>query len=113
MGSTLSAPWAYLQKHGWPWMGIPASLEIFRSWSVKLLQRNAVNEQLNRGLAPALPTRPNSLEQVLPTLFLWGEAGHGPDLDLDAGVELLPSHVPHALVGRGHGFVLRRESLRS
>uniref|UniRef100_A0A0E9TLL6 Uncharacterized protein n=1 Tax=Anguilla anguilla TaxID=7936 RepID=A0A0E9TLL6_ANGAN len=34
MGSTLSAPCAYLQKHGWPWMGIPASLEIFRSWSV-------------------------------------------------------------------------------
>ena len=55
----------------------------------------------------------NSLEQVLSTLFLWGEAGHSPDLDLDAGIELLPSHVPHALVGRGHGFVLRRESLLS
>lgn len=37
MGSTLSAPWAYLQKQGWPWMGIPASLEIFLSWSVKAL----------------------------------------------------------------------------
>lgn len=38
MGSTLSAPCAYLQKHGWPWMGIPASLEILRSWSVKPLE---------------------------------------------------------------------------
>ena len=38
MGSTLSAPCAYLQKQGWPWMGIPASLEIFRSWSVKPLE---------------------------------------------------------------------------
>ena len=37
MGSTLSAPWAYLQKQGWPWIGIPASLEILRSWSVKFL----------------------------------------------------------------------------
>lgn len=35
MGSTLSAPWAYLQKHGWPWMGMPASREIFLSCSVK------------------------------------------------------------------------------
>ena len=55
----------------------------------------------------------DSLEQVLPTLFLWGEASHGPDLDLDASVELLPSHVPHALVRRGHRFILRRESLLS
>lgn len=38
IGSTLSAPWAYLQKHGWPWIGIPASFEILRSWSVKPLQ---------------------------------------------------------------------------
>lgn len=38
MGSTLSAPWAYLQKHGWPWIGIPASLEIFLSCSVKDLK---------------------------------------------------------------------------
>ena len=38
MGSTLSAPWAYLQKHGWPWMGMPASLEIFLSCSVKDLE---------------------------------------------------------------------------
>ena len=37
MGSTLSAPWAYLQKQGWPWIGIPASFEILRSWSVKFL----------------------------------------------------------------------------
>ena len=35
IGSTLSAPWAYLQKQGWPWMGMPASLEIFLSCSVK------------------------------------------------------------------------------
>ena len=55
----------------------------------------------------------DSLEQVLSALFLWGEAGHGPHLDLDPGVELLPPHVPHALVGRGHGLILRRESLRS
>lgn len=57
--------------------------------------------------------RHDSLEQVLPTLFLRSEAGHSPDLDLYASVELLPSHVPHALVGRGHGFVLRRETLLS
>lgn len=41
MGSTLSAPCAYLQKHGWPWMGIPASLEIFLSCSVKDLRESA------------------------------------------------------------------------
>lgn len=38
MGSTLSAPCAYLQKHGCPWIGIPASLEIFLSCSVKDLK---------------------------------------------------------------------------
>ncbi len=32
------------------------------------------------------------------------EAGDGPDLDLDAGVELLAAHVPHALVGQ-HGHL--------
>ena len=53
----------------------------------------------------------DSLEQVLPTLFLRREAGHRPHFDLDAGIELLPSHVPHALVGRGHRLILRRESL--
>lgn len=42
MGSTLSAPWAYLQKQGWPWIGIPASLEILRSWSVKLLKHRRI-----------------------------------------------------------------------
>lgn len=41
MGSTLSAPCAYLQKHGWPWIGMPASLEIFLSCSVKDLQEKA------------------------------------------------------------------------
>ena len=45
MGSTLSAPWAYLQKQGWPWMGIPASLEIFLSWSVKLLSEGRTANQ--------------------------------------------------------------------
>lgn len=43
MGSTLSAPWAYLQKHGWPWIGIPASLEIFLSCSVKDLRCTSVH----------------------------------------------------------------------
>lgn len=55
----------------------------------------------------------NSLEQILPTLLLRREAGHGPHFDLDAGVELLASHVPHTLVGCGHRFVLRRETLLS
>lgn len=53
------------------------------------------------------------LEQVLATLFLWSEAGHSPDLDLYAGVELLAPHVPHALIGRRHCFILRREPLHS
>lgn len=55
----------------------------------------------------------DSLEQVLATLFLRSEAGHGPDLDLYAGVELLPSHVPHTLIGRSYSFILRRETLLS
>lgn len=59
MGSTLSAPWAYLQKHGWPWIGIPASLEIFLSCSVKDLE-----ERVRR--ASSLPcagvqTQPNAV----------------------------------------------------
>jgi hypothetical protein len=32
---------------------------------------------------------------------LSGEAGDGPDADLDAGVELFAAHVPDALVRRG------------
>lgn len=43
MGSTLSAPCAYLQKHGWPWIGMPASLEIFLSCSVKDLRWTSVH----------------------------------------------------------------------
>lgn len=39
MGSTWSGPVAYLQKHGCPRMGIPASLEILCSCWVKFLQR--------------------------------------------------------------------------
>lgn len=45
MGSTLSAPCAYLQKHGWPWIGIPASLEIFLSCSVKDLEEEVRRSQ--------------------------------------------------------------------
>ena len=37
MGSTWSAPTAYLQKHGCHLIGMPASLEIFCSWMVKFL----------------------------------------------------------------------------
>lgn len=39
MGSTWSGPVAYLQKQGWPRMGIPASFEILCSCWVKFLQR--------------------------------------------------------------------------
>lgn len=52
------------------------------------------------------PPHRHSLEQVLPALFLRGKAGHGPHLDFDAGIELLPPHVPHALVGRSHCLIL-------
>ena len=40
MGSTWSAPVAYLQKQGWPIIGIPASFEILCSWDVKFLKKN-------------------------------------------------------------------------
>lgn len=56
MGSTLSAPWAYLQKHGWPWIGIPASLEIFLSCSVKDLEEKMCHvrhlEEAEQAAAP-------------------------------------------------------------
>lgn len=58
MGSTLSAPWAYLQKHGWPWMGIPASLEIFLSCSVKDLEEGARQARHPVCWSPD-PTQPN------------------------------------------------------
>lgn len=49
MGSTLSAPCAYLQKHGWPWMGIPASREIFLSCSVKDLEEQVRDPECTAG----------------------------------------------------------------
>lgn len=48
----------------------------------------------------------NLLEEQFGALPLGGEAGDGPHLDLDAGVELLVPHVPHALDGRGYRLVL-------
>lgn len=47
------------------------------------------------------------LQHLLSTLLLRGKAGNGPDFDLNAVVELLPSHVPHALVGSCNGPVLQ------
>ena len=41
MGSTWSGPVAYLQKHGWPNIGMPASDEIFCSCTVKFLKYRA------------------------------------------------------------------------
>ena len=38
MGSTWSGPVAYLQKHGWPMIGIPASLEMRCNCCVKFLK---------------------------------------------------------------------------
>lgn len=43
-------------------------------------------------------------------LALGCEAGDGPHLDLDAGVELLVSHVPHTLDRGGNRFVLQIQS---
>lgn len=50
---------------------------------------------------------PSLLQHLLSTLLLWGKASNGPDFDLNAVVELLPSHVPHALVGSCNGPVLQ------
>lgn len=47
------------------------------------------------------------LQHLLSTLLLRGKAGNRPDFDLNAVVELLPSHVPHALVGSCNGPVLQ------
>lgn len=51
--------------------------------------------------------KPHLLEQELRTLPLWSKAGDGPNFDLDAGVELLVPHVPHALDRCGYCFVLQ------
>lgn len=47
------------------------------------------------------------LQHLFSTLLLRGEASNRPDFDLNAVVELLPSHVPHALVGSCNGSVLQ------
>ena len=47
------------------------------------------------------------LQHLLSTLLLRGKASNRPDFDLNAVVELLPSHVPHALVGSCNGPVLQ------
>lgn len=62
MGSTLSAPCAYLQKHGWPWIGMPASLEIFLSCSVKDLQEKAQFTTVHWGMVEN-SGRPEALTQ--------------------------------------------------
>lgn len=56
-----------------------------------------------------LPTAtPSSLLQHLfSTLLLRGKACDGPHFDLNAVVELLPAHIPHALVGSGDRPVLQ------
>lgn len=46
MGSTWSGPVAYLQKQGWPRMGIPASFEILCSCWVKFLQRKITDIEI-------------------------------------------------------------------
>lgn len=43
-------------------------------------------------------------EIVLLDVLLLREARDRPDLHLDAGVELLAAHVPHALVGQRRGL---------
>lgn len=136
MGSTLSAPWAYLQKHGWPWMGIPASLEILRNWSVKPLHKELgkenktiiTNNKLYKSVHVLIWASINKndlhnakyyiiynlktlwviLEDFFPTLPLCGKAGNGPHLDLHPSVELFPPHVPHPVARCGHGAVLKQ-----
>ncbi len=46
------------------------------------------------------------LEDLFSALSLCGEAGDGPHLDLHAGVELFPSHVPNSMTGCGYSAVL-------
>ena len=48
----------------------------------------------------SLQLRGEGTQVVLLDVLLLGEAGDGPDLHVDAGVELLAAHVPHALVGQ-------------
>ena len=60
-------------------------------------------------MAPPGPrARPAALLEVhLRALALGGEAGDGPHLDLNARVELLVPHVPHALDWGGNRLILQ------
>ena len=51
-------------------------------------------------VADALQLLSEVAQRLLVASALLGEAGDGPQLDLDAGVELLAAHVPDALVGQ-------------
>lgn len=44
---------------------------------------------------------------ILPHAPLGGEACYGPHTDLDPKIELLPSHIPHALVRQGLSLRLK------
>ena len=46
---------------------------------------------------PSIKNPKDLLECFLFALMLLSEAGNGPCMDLDPGVKLLPSHVPHTL----------------
>lgn len=50
------------------------------------------------------------LQHFFSALFLRGEAGNCPHFDLNAVIKLLPSHVPHSLVGRRYGTVLPKKT---
>lgn len=81
MGSTLSAPWAYLQKHGCPWIGIPASLDILRSWSVKFLHQDRKHKSIPEQILPptytvAAGTLQHRVEkEPIPFPLLWLTCG--------------------------------------
>lgn len=67
---------------------------------------------LHASTAPPASSHPHGLpisllQHLFSTLLLRGKASNRPDFDLNAVVELLPSHVPHALVGSCNGSVLQ------
>lgn len=67
---------------------------------------------LHANTAPSASSHPHGLpvsllQHLFSTLLLRGKASNRPDFDLNAVVELLPSHVPHALVGSCNGSVLQ------
>lgn len=70
--------------------------------------RDNVNYSTNRHI---IPMRGNFhwLQHFFSALFLWGKAGDCPHFDLNAVIKLLPSHVPHSLVGRSYGTVLPKK----